>query len=155
MRRRTPVVDLTERKASVTHYFLEWDRVANARFFGDWFGHEREQLNLTRFDIAKRLGIALDELAIIERLNRQIPGAWIGPMAQLGFRFALFGNWFRIEREHLGMSRPALAARLGVTVRLLQKLETTSPSAQVPPELIAKVIALGFRLGADTSPTGP
>ena len=69
-------------------------------------------------------------------------------MANIGFRFALYGTWFRIEREQLAISRLALAARLGVKVRLLQKLETASPAILVPPELVAQVIAIGFRVGA-------
>ena len=148
MKRRDPVVlDLTERKPSVIHYDLKWDREF-AWFFGRWFRYERQRLDLDRLDIAERLGIATAELAEIERTNGSLKGAWIGPMAKIGFQFALYGTWFRIEREQLGISRPALATRLGVNVRFLQKLETASPAILVPPELVAQVIAIGFRIGA-------
>ena len=148
MTRRDPLVlDLTERKPSVIHYNLKWDREF-AWFFGCWFRYERQRLDLNRLDIAEHLGISTAELAEIERTNGSLKRAWIGPMANIGFRFALYGTWFRIEREQLGVSRLALADRLGVKVRLLQKLETVSPPILVPPELVAQVIAIGFRVGA-------
>lgn len=147
MTHRDPLVlDLTERKPSVIHYDLKWDREF-AWFFGRWFRYERQRLDLDRLDIAERLGIATAELVEIERTNGSLKRAWVGPMDQIGFRFALYCPWFRIEREQLGISRPALAARLGVKVRLLQKLETVFPPILVPPELVAQVLAIGFRIG--------
>ena len=56
----------------------------------------------------------------------------------------LLGDWFRSERERLGIARDLLAARLGVKGWRVEQVETDKPPAQVPAEWIATLIALGF-----------
>ena len=56
----------------------------------------------------------------------------------------LLGDWFRSERERLGLARDLLAARLGVKVWRVEYVETDKLPAQVPPEWLATLLALGF-----------
>ena len=78
--------------------------------------------------------------------RKVVPHNWLKALRGLGFwePKPLLGDWFRSERERLGIARDLLAARLGVKGWRVEQVETDKPPAQVPAAWIATLIALGF-----------
>ena len=78
--------------------------------------------------------------------RKMVPQQCPTPLRGLGFwePKPLLGDWFRSERERLGIARDLLAARLGVKVWRVEHVETDKPPAQVPAEGVAALLGLGF-----------
>ena len=101
-------------------------------------------------DAGQNLRISMMEIRLLELpeqgKRKVVPQQWLKTLRGLGFwePKPLFGDWFRSERERLGIARDLLAARLGVKGWRVEQVETDKPPAQVPAEWIATLIALGF-----------
>ena len=119
-------------------------------FDGESFRQERLRLRMTISGLAARLRISMMEIRLLELpeqgKRKVVPQQWLKTLRGLGFwePKPLFGDWFRSERERLGIARDLLAARLGVKGWRVEQVETDKPPAQVPAEWIATLIALGF-----------
>ena len=119
-------------------------------FDGESFRQERLRLRMTISGLAARLRISMMELRLLELpeqgKRKVVPQQWLKTLRGLGFwePKPLLGDWFRSERERLGIARDLLAARLGVKGWRVEQVETDKPPAQVPAEWIATLIALGF-----------
>lgn len=119
-------------------------------FDGESFRQERLRLRLTISGLAARLRISMMEIRLLELpeqgKRKVVPQQWLKTLRGLGFwePKPLLGDWFRSERERLGIARDLLAARLGVKGWRVEQVETDKPPAQVPAEWIATLIALGF-----------
>ena len=119
-------------------------------FDGESFRQERLRLRMTISGLAAHLRISMMEIRLLELpepgKRKMVPQQWLTPLRGLGFwePKPLLGDWFRSQRERLGIARDLLAARLGVKVWRVEHVETDKPPAQVPPEWIATLLALGF-----------
>jgi transcriptional regulator with XRE-family HTH domain len=119
-------------------------------FDGESFRQERLRLRMTISGLAARLRISMMEIGLLELTEpgkrKMVPQQWLRALRGLGFwqPKPLLGDWFRSERERLGIARDLLAARLGVKVWRVEHVETDKPPAQVPAEWIATLLALGF-----------
>ncbi len=119
-------------------------------FDGESFRQERLRLRMTISGLAARLRISMMEIRLLELpeqgKRKVVPQQWLKTLRGLGFwePKPLLGDWFRSERERLGIARDLLAARLGVKGWRVEQVETDKPPAQVPSEWIATLIALGF-----------
>lgn len=119
-------------------------------FDGESFRQERLRLRMTASGLAARLRISRMEIRLLELpeqgKRKMVPQQWFTTLRGLGFweQSPLYGNWFRSERERLGIARDLLAARLGVKVWRMEQVATDKPPAQVPAEWIATLLALGF-----------
>ena len=119
-------------------------------FDGESFRQERLRLRMTISGLAARLRISMMEIRLLELpeqgKRKVVPQQWLKTLRGLGFwePKPLLGDWFRSERERLGIARDLLAARLGVKGWRVEQVETDKPPAQVPSEWTATLIALGF-----------
>ena len=119
-------------------------------FDGESFRKARLRLRLSVTGLAARLRCSAMEIRLLELPERGqeklVPQAWLTTLRELGFQEPQphFGDWFRSQRERLGISRDLLAARLGVKAWRLEYLERARPPAQVPHQWLATLYALGF-----------
>ena len=119
-------------------------------FDGESFRQARLRLRLSVTGLAARLRCSAMEIRLLELPERGqaklVPQAWLTTLRELGFQEPQprFGDWFRSQRERLGISRDLLAARLGVKAWRLEHLERARPPAQVPHQWLATLYALGF-----------